>query len=191
MFATAPAGAAVFVLTGTLSGTQENPVNASPGTGTAIVTLDDTLKTLRVQTTFSGLLGTTTASHIHCCAPAGANAGVATQTPTFSGFPLGVTSGSYDQTFDMNMSSSWNAAFITANGGTIASAFAAFESGLLAERAYLNIHTTQFGGGEIRAQLVPPLAAVPEPATWALTIVGFGLAGGSLRRRRRMAVSYA
>jgi hypothetical protein len=29
-------------------------------------------------------------------------------------------------------------------------------------------------------------AAVPEPATWALTLAGFGLAGGSLRRRRRL-----
>lgn len=30
-------------------------------------------------------------------------------------------------------------------------------------------------------------AAVPEPTTWALMIVGFGLAGGSLRRRARLA----
>ncbi|WP_394760657.1 PEPxxWA-CTERM sorting domain-containing protein [Phenylobacterium sp.] len=28
------------------------------------------------------------------------------------------------------------------------------------------------------------LAAVPEPATWAMMIMGFGLAGGALRRRR-------
>lgn len=28
-------------------------------------------------------------------------------------------------------------------------------------------------------------AAVPEPATWAMTIVGFGLVGGALRRRSR------
>ncbi len=28
------------------------------------------------------------------------------------------------------------------------------------------------------------VAAVPEPATWALMISGFGLAGASLRRRR-------
>ena len=30
-------------------------------------------------------------------------------------------------------------------------------------------------------------AAVPEPATWALMIVGFGLAGGTLRKRRALA----
>jgi hypothetical protein len=31
------------------------------------------------------------------------------------------------------------------------------------------------------------LPAVPEPATWGLMILGFGLAGGSLRRRRALA----
>ena len=29
-------------------------------------------------------------------------------------------------------------------------------------------------------------AAVPEPATWALTILGFGMVGGNLRSRRRI-----
>ena len=29
----------------------------------------------------------------------------------------------------------------------------------------------------------PPLASVPEPATWAMLIVGFGLVGSSMRRR--------
>jgi hypothetical protein len=32
-------------------------------------------------------------------------------------------------------------------------------------------------------------ASVPEPATWALMIGGFGLAGGALRRRRAMAAT--
>ncbi len=31
-------------------------------------------------------------------------------------------------------------------------------------------------------------AAVPEPATWALMIVGFGIVGGSLRRQRKQSV---
>ncbi len=31
----------------------------------------------------------------------------------------------------------------------------------------------------------PPPPAVPEPATWALMIVGFGAVGGSIRYRRR------
>lgn len=32
--------------------------------------------------------------------------------------------------------------------------------------------------------LVPPTSAVPEPATWAMMITGFGLAGAAMRRRR-------
>lgn len=32
-------------------------------------------------------------------------------------------------------------------------------------------------------------AAVPEPATWAMMIAGFGLAGAALRRRREVAVT--
>jgi hypothetical protein len=33
--------------------------------------------------------------------------------------------------------------------------------------------------------------AVPEPATWAMMIVGFGLTGVAMRRQRRVAVTYA
>ncbi len=33
--------------------------------------------------------------------------------------------------------------------------------------------------------------AVPEPATWAMMIAGFGLAGGAMRRRARTSVTYA
>lgn len=33
--------------------------------------------------------------------------------------------------------------------------------------------------------------AVPEPASWALMISGFGLAGAALRRRVRTSVSFA
>lgn len=34
-------------------------------------------------------------------------------------------------------------------------------------------------------------AAVPEPATWAMMVAGFGLVGGALRGRRRTKVSFA
>lgn len=39
--------------------------------------------------------------------------------------------------------------------------------------------------GELRLTYIyEPTAGIPEPAAWALMIVGFGLSGGALRRRR-------
>src|SRR4051812_14177112 len=101
-----------------LSGPSESPPNTSLGTGSATVTFDLAANTMRVQVNFSGLTGTTTASHIHCCTtvPFAGTASVATTIPTFTDFPLGVTSGTYDHLFDMLLASSYNPAFVTANG---------------------------------------------------------------------------
>src|SRR5882762_7697214 len=89
--------------TATLSGLAEFPPTASPGTGSAAVIFD--ADTMRVVVLFSGLLGATTASHIHAATvvPGSGTAAVATVLPTFPGFPLLVTSGSYDHTFDMTL----------------------------------------------------------------------------------------
>jgi hypothetical protein len=161
-----------------LSGANESPANNSPGTGTALVTIDNVANTMHVQVTFAGLLGTTTASHIHCCTLASGTgtAGVATTTPTFTGFPLGVTSGSYDHTFDLTLASSYNPAFVTASGG-IPQAEAILLAGIAADEAYLNIHSTVVPGGEIRGFLVP----VPEPAT--MTLMAGGILGLIAKRR--------
>ena len=51
----------------TLTGPDEFPPVPSPGTGSALVVLDPVAHTLRVVVQFQGLLGVTTASHIHCC----------------------------------------------------------------------------------------------------------------------------
>lgn len=177
------ASASIVVYDATL-GNFENPPTGSAGTGFAEVDIDNVLNTMRVQVTFSGLTSGTTASHIHCCVVApGGNAGVATTTPTFPGFPLGVTLGSYDQTFDLTMASSYNPAFL--NGGTVASAEATLLAGLDAGNAYLNIHTTNFGGGEIRGFL----HAVPEPSTWAMMLLGFtGIGFMAYRRKSKPAL---
>lgn len=169
--------AQVFVFTADLSGPAEAPPNASPGIGTAQVDFDLTSHTMRVQATFSGLLAPTTASHIHgaTATPFAGTAGVATQTPTFSGFPLGVTSGTYDHTFNTLDTATYNASFVTAHGGTAAGAEAFLLQSMIEGRTYLNIHTSQFPGGEIRGFLVP------SPAAGAI----LGLGGLVASRRRR------
>jgi hypothetical protein len=162
-----------------LSGPNENPPNGSTATGTATAIVDATANTMQVLVSFSGITSDTTAAHIHCCiSPPGAT-GVATTTPTFAGFPLGVTDGMYNNTLDLLATGSYNPSFISANGGTTASAEAALLAGISEGQAYLNIHSNQFPGGEIRGFLV-----TPEPSTLAL--VGFGLTGLVLFSRKRL-----
>ena len=171
------------VYTAVLSGPAESPPNASPGTGFAQITLNLAMHTFTVQVNFTGLTGTTTASHIHAATavPGVGTAGVATQTPSFSGFPLGVTSGSYLNTFDMLMLGTWNPNYVTANGGTAMGAETAFVSAIQNGTAYFNIHTSTFAGGEIRGFFAP----VPEPATTSLLVVATAGLLLAVRRRRR------
>jgi len=165
-----------------LDGLTESPPNASPGTGFAQVTLDLALHTLQIDVTFSGLMGTTTAAHIHAptLSPLTGNAGVATQTPYFVGFPIGVTSGSYSHIFDTLDAATYNSAYVTASGGTAALAEAALAQALADGKAYFNIHTDAFPGGEIRGFLV-----VPEPTTVGLIVIGGMTALLAARKTRR------
>ena len=173
-----PAYAVPIVYTAALSGASESPPNASPGTGSSTVTVDPLANTLRVEISFSGLLGTTLASHIHCCtAVAGtSNAGVATEVPSFSFVTNGSQSGDFFGVEDLSQAAEYNPAFITSHGGSVASAEAALLAGMMSGKAYLNVHSTAFPGGEIRGFL-----AVPEPATAAM----LALAVGALVWRRR------
>jgi len=78
----------------------------------------------------------------------------------------------------MTMASSYNSAYITANGNTTASAEAALLAAMLADKTYLNIHSSVFGGGEIRGFLV----LVPEPGVVTLFVLGAAIPG--IRRIR-------
>ena len=147
--------AATNTYIGNFTGAAEVPPTGSPATGSTTVAYSTTSHMLGVDVTFSGLTAGNTAAHIHCCVAPGGIAGVATQTPTFAGFPSGVTSGTYTNSFDLTLTSSFNPTFVTNHGGTVAGAEAAFASGLANGMAYFNIHTTTFPGGEIRALLVP------------------------------------
>src|SRR5262245_29547651 len=189
------ADAATTTLATTLIGANEVPPSGSAGTGSAIVTLDTTANTFRVQVTFSGLGSGTTAAHIHCCLAfpfqPNVNVMVATTTPTFPSFPLGVTSGSYDMTFGLLDPASYNSAFISSPvfnpGGTVMSAAGVLVAALLNGQTYLNVHTQNFIGGEIRGFLAP----VPPPAALPLFASGLGALGLLGWRRKRKAAGLA
>lgn len=176
----APALASTFTYHAMLDGLSEIPTVTTPGSGEATVIIDDIAHSMRVIVDFSGLLGSTNAAHIHCCvASSGGNLQVATQSPNFSGFPLGVSAGSYDNTFDLDLASTYRVGFVTAFGGSVPAAKAALLGALDAGTAYLNIHTDLFPGGEIRGLL----QAVPEPGVPAL-LAAASLALLATRRRR-------
>ncbi len=114
------------------SGSQEVPPVVTPATATISGTYDNVTKIITVSVVFSGLLGNTTAAHFHAPAPPGVNASV---TVPFAGFPTGVQSGTYiNFTFVLTPTQ---------------------EGQFLSNLFYANIHTNLFGGGELRAQIVP------------------------------------
>jgi CHRD domain/PEP-CTERM motif len=182
---TSPAYAAT-VFTTILAGANEVPARVSPGSGVARVTIDSAMNNVRIVASFTNLSTPTVAGHIHCCVSSAVNGPVALAFDRLLGFPLGATSGAFDLTLNLLDQASYGAGFFTNNGGgTVAGARRAFLAGIAAGNTYVNIHTTRFPGGELRGQL----AQIPEPESWAMLIVGFGLIGSTLRRRARITVA--
>jgi len=165
---------ATLTFSANLLPSNEVPPVASAASGTASFVLNTTAQTLSINETFTGLTSGTTANHIHCClvSPflAGVNAGVATTLPAFTGFPTGITSGTFSITLDLTSAGSYNPAFVTAQG-SLANAEAALIAGIENGESYINIHTTNNPNGEIRGFLTP----TPEPAS--LVLLGSALAG--------------
>jgi hypothetical protein len=174
--------ASAMTFTVNLLGSNEIPPSGSPGTGTAVVVLDPVAQTLQLTVSFANLTSNDVAAHIHCCLTSPfdiANVGVATTVPAFPGFPLQTTSGSYTSPlFDLTQPLIYNPAFVTAEGG-LPQAESALIAGIENGETYLNIHTTNFGGGEIRGFLI----SAPEPSSLAL--LGSGFLGLFLVWRKR------
>lgn len=154
--ALAPTAAhATFILfTATLIGSQEVPPNASPATGFGTVLLDDVLRTITVNESWTGLTAPATASHIH---GPGAPGIIASILFPFAGVPAATAGSIPQQVFAITLAQ-----------------IAQLEAGLF----YMNVHDRNFPGGEIRGQL----QAVPEPMTLALLAFG-SIAAFWVRRR--------
>ncbi len=142
-------------------------VVGATGSGSVMLEFDTAAHTLSIDANWSGLSGTTTVAHIHCCTavPSTGTIGVAVTPSTLPGFPVGTQSGSYSIDLDLTLLTTYTGGFLTNfGGGTVAGAEAALLAGLYSGRAYFNVHTTAFPGGEIRG--FP--TAVPEPMSLAL-----------------------
>lgn len=179
-FLASPAAAAPITFSSPLA----PEVPGATGSGFVTVVYDDVANTLRIDATWSGLSGTTTVAHIHCCTavPGTGTVGVAVTPGTLPGFPVGLSEGSYTTSpfLDLSATATYTAAFrMNFGGNTVSGAEAALLAGILSGSAYFNVHTTAFPGGEIRGFLAP----VPEPGV--LTLLGAALALGTLRRRRQ------
>ncbi|MFN0125206.1 MAG: CHRD domain-containing protein [Verrucomicrobiales bacterium] len=120
----------------TLSGSQEVPPNASPATGTGLLHLDPVYRTLGYDINYGGLGSNFSAAHIHGPAPSGVNAGVQF---ALTNIPFGPNAGRLN--------------------GSTAALTATQQNDLRNGQYYVNIHTAQFPGGEIRGQIQP----VPFP----------------------------
>lgn len=107
-----------------LKGSEEVPPNTSKGTGTADVTYDPTTKLLKWKVTYSGLTGPATAGHIHGPAEPGKNA------------PVVIPFAKVESPIE--------------GSATLTDAQA---TELKDGKLYINIHTAENKGGEIRGQL--------------------------------------
>ena len=157
-------------------------VAGARGDGAVFVEYNAGTQQLSIDAIWFGLSGATTVAHIHCCTtpPGAGTIGVAVTPGTLPGFPVGVAFGSYSVTLDLTNPATFTTGFINNfGGGTVAGASAALLAGMTAGRAYFNVHSNAFPGGEVRGFLQP----VPEPGTWGLMALGLAVVGVAARRR--------
>jgi hypothetical protein len=121
-----------------LSGYQEAPPVSTTGHGRFSAQLDRAANTIKWELSWADLTGTANAAHLHF-GQRGVSAAVVVPLCAPCGAATGMTTGTITQ------------ASITAAQGL--DTFAELVSAIRAGRIYVNIHTTAFPGGEIRAQL--------------------------------------
>ena len=109
----------------TLSGAAEVPSNASPASGTLEASFDKASSVLKWRVTYTGLTGPATMAHFHGPALPGANAGVVVPFPSAASPAEGSATLTPAQLAD-----------------------------LMAGKWYVNVHTAQHPGGEIRGQVL-------------------------------------
>ncbi len=131
----------------------------------------------------------------------GIAAGIQTFVYNFTLPSNGMTSGSISTSFS-SAANDYNFTTVTLNGTPFTlSPTGQFEFGSIILSTMTGVQTLSvaglsFGNGSFGGQITftPMAAAVPEPATWALMLTGFGIVGGAMRRRKqsvRTAVSFA
>jgi hypothetical protein len=127
---------ATMLFDASLTGAQEVPPNASPGTGFGTVLLYPLMTQITVDLNWVGLTAPATAATIHGPAAPDTNAPVIF---TLSSVPAATSGTALEETFAITPAQ-----------------VAYLEAGLF----YFNVHTSNFPGGEIRGQILA--AVVPE-----------------------------
>jgi len=120
----------------------------STATGSWTGTLNPTTNVLTWTMTFSGLTTNSVASHIHAQAPTTTTASVVLNFATFAGstISLGGTSGTASGSINLSTQAATPPS-LTISGDSLLKA-------MNAGQAYVNVHTSQYGAGEIRGQIV-------------------------------------
>lgn len=153
------ANATLFELSGDMDELQAltNPINTGGGIGSIMGIYDDETMLLNYTITWQDLTSSVTNMHFHLGA-------------------VGVSGG-----VELAIPGPW----LSPQVGTDILLSASQETNLLSGNWYVNVHTQNFGGGEIRGQ-VNTTAVVTEPATLAL--ITLCLAGLGYSRKRKPAL---